>query len=206
MLQQGFLRIEILHFGFLFVIFDGDQPSLKLSDRNFWEFYCYLQRSSLWQMFFKIGVLKYFVIFTRKHLCWSLFLIKLQAWRPTQVFSCEYCEICKNSFLTEHLLWLLLFTVSIRFRSSHPEVFLRKGVPKIYNKFTREHPCRSLISIKLLCNFIEIALQHGCSPVNLLHIFRSTFSLEHLWVASSDVYITQRQSYWPECSIIFQAH
>ena len=25
----------------------------------------------------------------------------------------------------------------------------------------------------LLCNFIEIALQHGCSPVNLLHIFRS---------------------------------
>ena len=27
--------------------------------------------------------------------------------------------------------------------------------------------------IKLLCNFIEIALQHGCSPVNLLHIFRT---------------------------------
>ena len=27
----------------------------------------------------------------------------------------------------------------------------------------------------LLCNFIEIALQHECSPVNLLHIFRTTF-------------------------------
>ena len=27
-------------------------------------------------------------------------------------------------------------------------------------------------SIKLLCNFIEIALWHGLSPVNLLHIFR----------------------------------
>ena len=26
---------------------------------------------------------------------------------------------------------------------------------------------------KLLCNFIEIVLQHGCSPVNLLHIFRT---------------------------------
>ena len=24
-------------------------------------------------------------------------------------------------------------------------------------------------------NFIEIALQHGCSPVNLLHIFRTPF-------------------------------
>ena len=29
---------------------------------------------------------------------------------------------------------------------------------------------------KLLCNFIEIALQHGCFPVNLLHIFRTPFS------------------------------
>ena len=26
---------------------------------------------------------------------------------------------------------------------------------------------------KLLCNFIEITLRHGCSPVNLLHIFRT---------------------------------
>ena len=29
---------------------------------------------------------------------------------------------------------------------------------------------------KLLCNFIEIALQHGCSPVSMLHIFRTSFS------------------------------
>ena len=28
------------------------------------------------------GFLKNFVYFTGKHLCWSLFLIKLQAWRP----------------------------------------------------------------------------------------------------------------------------
>ena len=25
-----------------------------------------------------------------------------------QVFSCEFCEICKNAFLKEHLRWLLL--------------------------------------------------------------------------------------------------
>ena len=30
-------------------------------------------------------------------------------------------------------------------------------------------------SIKLLCNFIEITLRHGCSPVNLLHISRTPF-------------------------------
>ena len=32
------------------------------------------------QLFLKISVLKNFTIFQGKHLCWSLFLIKLQAW------------------------------------------------------------------------------------------------------------------------------
>ena len=59
------------------------------------------------------------------------------------------------------------------FRSSPPEVFLGKGVLKICSKFTGEHPCRSAISIKLQSNFIGIRLQHGCSPINLLHLFRT---------------------------------
>ena len=33
-----------------------------------------------------------------------------------------------------------------------------------------------LISIKILCNYIEVTLRHGCSPVNLLHIFRTPFT------------------------------
>ena len=65
--------------------------------------------------------------------------------------------------------------VDDKYRSSHPEVFLRKGVLKICSKFTGEHPCRSAISIKLFYNFIEITLRHGCPPVNLLHIFRIPF-------------------------------
>ena len=60
-------------------------------------------------------------------------------------------------------------------RSNSPEVFLGKGVLKTCSKFTGEHPCRSVISIKLQSNFIEIALRHGCSPVNFLHIFRTPF-------------------------------
>ena len=36
-------------------------------------------------------------------------------------------------------------------RSSPSEVFLGKGVMEICSKFTGEHPCRSMISIKLLC-------------------------------------------------------
>ena len=53
---------------------------------------------------------------------------------------------------------------------------LKKGILKKCSKFAVEHPCQSVISVKLLCNFIEIALQHRCSPVNLLHIFRTPFS------------------------------
>ena len=54
-------------------------------------------------------------------------------------------------------------------------MFLGKGVLKICRKFTREHPCRSVISINLQINFIKNTLRHGCSPVNLLHIFRTLF-------------------------------
>ena len=39
-------------------------------------------RSNHWQIFLKIGVLKNFAIFTWKHLCWSLYLITLEAWWP----------------------------------------------------------------------------------------------------------------------------
>ena len=60
-------------------------------------------------------------------------------------------------------------------RSSRQEVFLRKSVLKICSKFTWEHPCRRVISIKLLCNFIEIALRHRCSLVSLLRSFRTPF-------------------------------
>ena len=68
-------------------------------------------------------------------------------------------------------------------KSSHPDVFLVKGVLKTCTKFTGEHLCWSVISIKLLCNFIEITLcnfievtlQHGCSPVHMQHIFRTPF-------------------------------
>ena len=50
---------------------------------------------------------------------------------------------------------------------------LKKRCSEISSKSTGEHPCRSAILIKLQSNFIEISLQHGCSPLNLLHIFRT---------------------------------
>ena len=54
-------------------------------------------------------------------------------------------------------------------------MFSRKGVLKICSKCTGEHPCRSVISIKLLCNFIDIAHRHGCSPEICCVFFRTPF-------------------------------
>ena len=60
----------------------------------------------------KIGVFEQFTKFTAKYLCWSLFLIKLQFWRPatlskktpTQVLSREIYKLFKNNYFEEHLL------------------------------------------------------------------------------------------------------
>ena len=41
-------------------------------------------------------------------------------------------------------------TLSQNLTSSTPEMFLGEGVLNIYVKVTREHPCRRVISIKLL--------------------------------------------------------
>ena len=46
-------------------------------------------------------------------------------------------------------------------RSSHPEVFLRNDVLKICSKFTGEHPCQSVISIKLLENSLKLHFVMG---------------------------------------------
>ena len=55
------------------------------------------------------------------------------------------------------------------------EVFLGKVVLKICIKFTGKYLCWSTMSIKVQSNFTEIRFWQGCSPVNLLHIFRTAF-------------------------------
>ena len=43
--------------------------------------------------------------YSQENTCVEVSLIKLQAWKktPTQVFSCEYCEIVKNIYFEERL-------------------------------------------------------------------------------------------------------
>ena len=69
--------------------------------------------------FFKIGVIINFLIFTRKYLCWSLFLIKLQDWLPAtllkkrpqhQCFAVNITKCMRKTFFMEHLWkWLKNF-------------------------------------------------------------------------------------------------
>ena len=66
-------------------------------------------RSSRPEGFCKKGVLGNFIKFTGKHLCQSIFLNKVEGLRPStllkkrlcsaQVFSCDFCEVSKNTFL-----------------------------------------------------------------------------------------------------------
>ena len=90
-----------------------DCPYILCSDHCdqwlFQEIFFIIFRSSCTQMFFKIGVIRNFAIFTGKHLCWSLFSIKLHALQPTTLFqarpkrefstgdSCENCKIFMNN-------------------------------------------------------------------------------------------------------------
>ena len=65
-------------------------------------------------MLCKIGVLEKFAIFTGKHPCWSLFKIKLQAWKPFlpkhHLFQELIYEIQNNLHqLTTHMLTLIMW-------------------------------------------------------------------------------------------------
>ena len=69
-------------------------------------------RSNRSEVFCEKGVLRNFAKFTGKHLSQGLFFNKVSGLRsatlnkketPAQVFSCEFCEISKNTFFIEHL-------------------------------------------------------------------------------------------------------
>ena len=70
-------------------------------------------RRSRPEVFCKRSVLRNFAKFTGKQLCQGLFfkiVYEKNFFKKNtlaQVFSCEFCEISKNIFFTEHLRWLL---------------------------------------------------------------------------------------------------
>ena len=73
--------------------------------------------------------------FTGKHLCQTLFfkacnVIKKQT--LVQVFSCEFCQISKNAFFTEHL-WVTASEISVSFWLDAIHFFFSKTILLLNN-------------------------------------------------------------------------
>ena len=97
-------------------------------------------------------------------------------WASSRWFSFYSDMVCVFGVVTMSVIAILLkdkvpaailglcITYTIRvskmFRGCSPEVFVGKGVLKIWSKFTGEHPCRSVISIKLFKVHTLLCLVH----------------------------------------------
>ena len=131
-------------------------------------------RSSLPEVFCKDGVIRNFVKFAGKHLCQSFFFNKVAGLRPAtllknilwlkkitlvQVFSCEFCEISKNTFSYRKPPVAASVVVIIRFdvdalRNVIDQVFTAYEIDTwnsylVSNKDTRSlcHKVRSVVSV-----------------------------------------------------------
>ena len=109
-------------------------------------------RSSRSQMFFKIGVLKNFAIFTRKHLWW---LLKVFFYRTPTVTTLDFCGSkyifsAESSIYCWQLLQVLLRTWkhALNLRSSHCHSSVKKGILRNFANVTGKKLCWSLFLIE----------------------------------------------------------
>ena len=73
----------------------------------------------------KKSVLRNSTNFTGKHLCLRpATLLKKET--LVQVFSCQFCEISKNTFFTEHLWTTVLLLLNSNYIQAYPQVSLRQ--------------------------------------------------------------------------------
>ena len=101
-------------------------------------------------MFYKIGVLKTFAIFTRKHLCWSLFLINFQVFRSAALFE-------KDSN-TDVFLWIL--------QNFYEQLFYRTTLlapsgnyftkAKLITKLVIFYDWKFFMVVKVFCLYLEL--------------------------------------------------
>ena len=156
-------------------------------------------------MFLKIGALKNFASFAGKHLCGSVFLIKLHFQSPATLSKRDFNTAVLLSLLqnVQEQLFLqntsagcfcykktsgktIFLSLEQIFRSSHPKLFLGNGVLKICKKFTGEHPCRSAIShfgmgalLQICCIFSKHLFLKtplgGCFWIFILEVNATTY-------------------------------
>ena len=96
----------------------------------------------------------------------------------------------------------LIFDKNISFqlkdRSSHLEVFCKKGVLRNFAKFTGKHLCQRLFFNKVagrLAPLLKKSLWHRCFLVNFEKFLRTSFLTEHLrWL------LQKRKTYFHHCT------
>ena len=115
----------------------------------------YSIRSSHQRCSVKKGALKNFAKFTGKHLYQSLFLKKVAGSRPA---TCEFCEIFKDTFFTEHL-WVNASTIFTIFRvgSTLPNVLMK--IRSSASHWYRTFEFRIKITYKLWLRFVYRSLK-----------------------------------------------
>ena len=78
------------------------------------------------------------------------------------VYGCFLFLIFIKTAAFQNFSGLFVFNIYKKNRSSHPYMFLGKGVLKICSTFTGQHPCLSAISIKLLKICSKFTGEHQC--------------------------------------------
>ena len=87
----------------------------------------------------------------------------------SSIFSKKYWSDCERGYVG----------------SSRPEVLCKKGVLKIFTKFTGKHLCQSLLFNKIAglrpTILLKKRLWDRCFPVNFVRFPRAPFFIEHFW-------------------------
>ena len=131
-------------------------------------------------MFFKIGALKTFVIFTGRHLSWLLqaFFYRTLRWllldfRGSKYFfsgeSGIYCGVSHRFLLRTPL------KSRLKPQKQPLKLFCEKGVLRNFANFTGKHLCWSLFLIELqeVRSFIKKRLWHRCFLVEFTKFLRT---------------------------------
>ena len=92
-------KVSLKHFLIITVLINAITCSIYFKTTT--DFFGLLDLKQPVQVFCKKGFRKNFAKLKGKHLFQSLFLNKYKT--PTQLFSCEFCKILKNTFIIEHL-------------------------------------------------------------------------------------------------------
>ena len=145
------------------------------------------------QIFFKTAVLENFAISTGKHLCWSLFLIKLL------VFSYPYCKVFKNTFF-----WRTLTVAGSEQTKNHffaldqkraikSKAILKTTQIEMQKQSPWHFPVKNGVHRKALCARVSVLIKLHLSslqfikreiPAQYFFVGICNFFIEHLFCGS----------------------